>query len=1486
MKPIKGMNLDVSPDSQTPNTYRHARNWVYDAEFDGLIQEPGYTSMASLAEKHAVAQYAFENGDIVFLCLTAASTTSGDTIQLYSEEANTYTEVYTNASLAFNRTRVYDFASFTNALNQRILIISDGVEKPLAINIDIASSDQPSHDLQTLFPTRKQADIQIDSLSSGTLAKGSYFFAVRYLMEDETALSFGPLHGPYVVTKSGGGISLTLDNIDTNYSGLEIGVIQYVDNSARAFVGAAVQSLTADMVIFIEGTERAELVLEDIIVTPNTYGKAGSVEIHENRLYLGNVSTPEDAATLQGIANNIQPIWVMERNGGGEDGVEAGTESNPTNARFQPDEVYAFYVAWIRDDGSYTRAYHIPGRTPRTTITVPVHAAAASGVSASSAQFDPRTTITSLLADSSGANLNGCLNYLKNDRNIFDSTETGYNQIKYFHTRGTARAFTNQTAYHWGECGYWENANEVYPSNFPAGETKVWNSSGLSLANTVDLALAGEPVRHHRLPSLAWMFENVTDFNFDANKNQAFKMRFEYLQIPAGMKGAVVYHAKRTNSNNLVISHTPMHFGAANHYSLWGEGGDGFKDHSTVSPINGPMHNNLLHLSGGIGPNIASSRLTALRDQAGDPKKKDGSSFASTDLYEGGSSSTSSWSDWVNSEFQDRLKVHYNKGVALPHDLLATRPVLPAKLYTRFEYMLVQMEHFPVEIEDNRGTNSSVPYIMRIAGPGAAYYSTTDDVDGGKCRRAVFDLNSFTANVTRSFPQSEIKPLRNQRYVPAGVVDSEVKFDNRFGAECVYWEFKSDTNSAPYNVDGYHDSGERMWYSVLNNPDTLADDGTGDTDNSGYDNTIAGTNYSHLNRFGYWLQSQWTTAGTLAVQRLPFVNLTALRFDCYFGYDTQDLVACTPVLTADNMSQAPNIGGTGSAAKTASQDIIHGDIHFSRRRYRVTSSTGFNAGLGSSDEAGLIAANPTSIQGNTINTRALEGLTTGGTVNSLIGTVNVLCEVPVYSPLHSVIHDTDKLQTKATERNRLIENTNPINTNDFTFNIDLTRLNDFIQPIVNLTDKDYPVNFTNRVARSNKQDLNTASLAFRTFPALDYVEQPRNRGAISNLQGFGDKLLIHHEQGLFITVGKEGVSTSAGQLVIGTGDIFRVTPTEIAPSEHGFAGTQHKQSCMMTPLGYFFVDAAQAKVFLYNGKLEEISNRGLRSYFQDAFDFNKSFFAGSNSQGFCPGILAEYDPKNNRILMMVRNSVNNANSNSGVYPLNIKSYHGSNDYTDSTDILSYSFNNNAWVAFHDLRMQGFIGTPTNFYGWHTDVNHLLYRLTDLSNASITYSHQSHTETLAPYIDIAFPANEPVQWQSFSWHTKAVEHVPGDSNAGHIDLNKTFVKAAVYNDYQCSGDQSFIKASDIDVSTYQRVTLRHNGTHYQFNGFRDLVNDRAARFIDENQEFVTTNINSSLEWHNQRRFKSTYAIVRLIVPTTTTNLLYLYDVDAKVRKSYR
>jgi hypothetical protein len=1495
MKPLKGMNLDVSPDSQPQGTYRMAKNWVYDSEFDGLIQAPGRTAKEEIIGDHVLGQHAFENGDIVFL-VYSAQTAVNDSIKLWTASTNTYSTILTDAALDFRPTRQYQIVSFINTDNERVIIITDSVTKPLVINIDLQT--QPAYALQNLFPTREYPTISLESHSTGSLTPGTYFYTVQYEMADGTRTDFGPVTGPFRVVKDPVGMVLDLDRIDTNYPKLRIAVLGITNSSVVSKVVAETAITGVSMDVFVQGATLEEALIEELAILPVSYSSAKTVEWHDNRLYLGNVtSSVESVSTYQAYANQIQAIWELKK--GSTSGAQSRTTADTSNHKFMPDEVYAFYVAWVRDDGTYTKAYHIPGRPSRNyDQKIP---SGASGLPQTATRTVSETaTLTSIINSTSTdeANEDGHLNYLKNDRNIFESSESGYDDVKFFHTRCTASAFTDTSTHHHGEMGYWQNDNEVYPADHPVAISYAWDSSGTSVGSISSAATAGEKVRHHRMPSLSWLMFNVGTFDFDSYQNHGLDVRFDFVKVPVGCKGAVFYHAQRDNSNNIVMSHTPIHFGARNTYSQYGEGGLEYKHYSTQAAINArnsqaPLKRDYSGPSLGLNISSSSSFHNDTVAAAGNPKRPNGTSFPAADYYTDSDNDISTFATEIN----DRLGVHYNKAVCHAQDIVGTRPALPSHMYTRLEYMLIQEEHFPDAVEGKTGGSSNTRnHIMSLADSSSDnFYSTTDDADGtNQARRALFDFTTFSSGVNQSFPQSEVLPCRNQRYLPAGVIDEEVKFDNRFAPECLYWDYENIGNTqTPYShASAYHNAGDRLWYSVLNNPDTYGDTGSGDTDDARWTTTYSGTTDSQRNFHGWHPQAMHTRARILAVQRLPFVNINAMRFNCYPGRERQELVACSSYVsgTTGGMVNSPLINGGQGSTKSVPISFIHGDVTFSATQYRVTAALGYDIGFNDADENTLAASgNPGT--DSTLTSRTYTELSDGGTTSSGRGVVIALMKVNTLSPVESFLHNYDKAQHKETETESLLRRADPSETNDLSIDADLMRLNNWVQPVISDGATQDASIYSNRIARSRQQSASSDTLNFRSFAALDFFEQDRNRGSIQNIQSYGDKLLIHHEDSLYITVGKESVQTSTGAVVLGSGDIFRVKPQELTPTDFGFGGTQHWQSAVLTPQGYFWVDAKRKKVFLYNGKINEISNRGMRGWFEKTLEFDAFYndTSGGAINTFNPGLQSTYDPQYNRVLLLIRKQqVINLGNDEGI-PKTLTDYYSTTArYLPKDQVISYSFNNNAWVSLHDMVYNGFVASASKLYGWQTSgTKHLLFELNALTDATVTYISDFKTGATSPaFIDVAFPANEPVQWQSFSWHTKAKNHVLGSTNEGHIDLNKTFEKAAVYNDYQCSGDVSFVRASAVDVTSVQQVTLRHNGTRYQFNGFRDLVNDRTARFLDPDYNIVTENINASKNWFDQKRFKSTHAVIRLTAPHTTTNLLYLYDVDTKVRKAHR
>lgn len=179
-----------------------------------------------------------------------------------------------------------------------------------------------------------------------------------------------------------------------------------------------------------------------------------------------------------------------------------------------------------------------------------------------------------------------------------------------------------------------------------------------------------------------------------------------------------------------------------------------------------------------------------------------------------------------------------------------------------------------------------------------------------------------------------------------------------------------------------------------------------------------------------------------------------------------------------------------------------------------------------------------------------------------------------------------------------------VEQNNFKYNKDYTSINDLItttvyNPFITVVNK-----FPFRTIRSRINKAEGLTYSWKSFLANEYYESVKNRGEITNVQGFNNNLIIHHDDSMFITRGREqfqGIDANI-QVTLGAGDIYDLPPQEILP-DVGYAGTQHQLSCVVTKLGYAFVDAKQGKVFLYNGKLMEISNSGMFNFFEENLKF-------------------------------------------------------------------------------------------------------------------------------------------------------------------------------------------------------------------------------------------------------------------------------------------
>lgn len=205
-----------------------------------------------------------------------------------------------------------------------------------------------------------------------------------------------------------------------------------------------------------------------------------------------------------------------------------------------------------------------------------------------------------------------------------------------------------------------------------------------------------------------------------------------------------------------------------------------------------------------------------------------------------------------------------------------------------------------------------------------------------------------------------------------------------------------------------------------------------------------------------------------------------------------------------------------------------------------------------------------------------------------------------------------------------------LDPNQFGYSKDLSGVNEFISGTVFDPTKEDISKFPYRVHRYGKLSRQDKRRSWRTALPLDYYEMPKNMGFGVNIEGYNDRLIIHHENAMFVTQDKARLESGILSVTLGAGDIFQFEPQEEVPSKLGYAGTQHDLACVKTPMGYVFIDSKQGQLFIYTGKLQ-LANNGLDNFFREFLRVmgNNPF----NGNGYTIG----YDPEYKRLLVTAKN---------------------------------------------------------------------------------------------------------------------------------------------------------------------------------------------------------------------------------------------------------
>tara|TARA_R110001592_G_scaffold298911_1_gene569726 strand:+ start:2481 stop:9389 length:6909 start_codon:yes stop_codon:yes gene_type:complete len=422
--------------------------------------------------------------------------------------------------------------------------------------IDWQFTSNPRHiDLLNLFPASGPVpNVQFgDVTQGGGLLTGAYFLALAYVDQDLVQTNYvvvaNPVHivedpegvlpierydGAKPKSASGKSITWEVSNLNTDYEFVRPAIVRKGGGAAQAFQlnDIPLRNLVrrnngGDLInnfITFTGLEGfGESSVSDIIIDTVAYDTAKTINQLDGILYLGNLSGQKDLG-YQKYANNIKlepeikpltpfdphqitedvldnnyiatdPLgWDWNAQGLGNP-IQQGYRWNENLFKFKGytrDEVYAFYIAFIMNDGTESYAYHIPGRGPLQLTRSQSQLVPTWSNADGNPNFDANTDI--FLGDGSNFESGDILN-----EGLLQSSD-GKGRIFHFYETSRLVGARNMN--------FWQNTNEFYPTDvLNRGNWEIWDAASEyssilgGIEYTPTETLSGRRVRHHHFPS-------------------------------------------------------------------------------------------------------------------------------------------------------------------------------------------------------------------------------------------------------------------------------------------------------------------------------------------------------------------------------------------------------------------------------------------------------------------------------------------------------------------------------------------------------------------------------------------------------------------------------------------------------------------------------------------------------------------------------------------------------------------------------------------------------------------------------------------------------------------------------------------------------------------------------------------------------------------------------------------------------------------------
>jgi hypothetical protein len=385
------------------------------------------------------------------------------------------------------------------------------------------------------------------------------------------------------------------------------------------------------------------------------------------------------------------------------------------------------------------------------------------------------------------------------------------------------------------------------------------------------------------------------------------------------------------------------------------------------------------------------------------------------------------------------------------------------------------------------------------------------------------------------------------------------------------------------------------------------------------------------------------------------------------------------------------------------------------------------------------------------------------------------------------------------------------------------------------------------IARSAKRDNNSNVENLRTFLALDYYNiQDKTKGKITNIAALGRSLIINMEFTTYVAEIKDVVqNNSALSIYLGTGDIFDRDPIEVAPDYVGKAGCDSKWSCRVTENGYIFADRNKGKVYLFDGKLNDISEMGLKFYFDNNLNHNFTIDNPYKYQGLF-GIF-----KSDKYYLIKSSPVNN-----------------------DCFIYVFDFDFKGWISDHTHGANLAAINKDNLQFIRSFINDDVTIISDSVPANYCVFFDKDMPALPSYVDILLNPKATTNkiWDSILWNTDVYD------NNGRLILD-TITHIMIYTENQCTGL--------IPINVKENLVFGHKNSAnsvntWAFNKIRDVLKNKETYFLDKKFNLDTTNITASRDWFKKGNFFNDWVIVRLYIDNLKNQRYFIKDLFSNAK----